>query len=198
MVRTRHVAVVLCLATSLVSFFVRHDPEVYIPYATNIPLFFFLPYLLYRGSATVRRRVTSEWSSRVERVGLAILLLNIPGVLLLHEFLPELQFDRLLHFGAAAVGVQGMLLLLMPWSPHSTKRDLLGHACIISFLFLFAWEGYQYIQDTLFGTHSFFDYAQPLWRDFWEDVFFGMLGVVVGVIHAAMVYRRTARVRITA
>ena len=51
---------------------------------------------------------------------------------------------------------------------------------LISAIGLFVWEGYQFLIDSLFGTSLFHDASQAILIDFWEDVIFGLAGVIMG------------------
>jgi hypothetical protein len=123
----------------------------------------------------------------MERIGLFGVLINIPGVLFFHVMYPSFQYDRFLHLAGAFAVFWWQALVLIPFPVSAFRAKVLLRVGLLTFIGLFAWEGYQWGQDQLFGAHTFFDYAQPIFIDFWEDISFGIIGLVA----AMLVFYRT-------
>lgn len=192
------IGIFLSLATAAASYFTRHEAIVYVPYMFIIPALMMVPRVWYRCSRSLRHRVTLRWVTQLERVGLAIILLNIPGVLFLHVRYPQYQYDRFLHLAAVAVGTYGWGLVLMNSRRLAVhRRRLLTVIGVIIFIQLFVWEGLQWTQDQAVGSHTFYDYNQPIQKDFWEDIGFGALGLLIGLAYLARprAYMRLLSVR---
>lgn len=139
------------------------------------------PRVLYRQSAQLRQRVTFEWVKSMERIGLAGVLINIPGVLFFHVLYPEYQYDRFLHVTGAFTSLWWLALVLVPLIVTVSRRRFLIGLSVAAFFGIFAWEGFQWAQDQVTGSHTFFDYAQPIAVDFREDVVFGVFGAAAGL-----------------
>lgn len=122
-----------------------------------------------------------DWVTQMECIGLIAVILNSFGVLFFHVKYPQFQYDRLLHLSGAFLIIWYQALVLIPFRFAESRRRVLAMLGISTFILIFAWEGLQWSQDRLFGSHTFFDYAQPILVDFWEDVAFGALGMALGL-----------------
>ncbi len=169
--------------TAAVIGFLQGDPAIWIPYAVINPLIFFLPRTVFSLAPSVRARLTQDWLNNMERVGIGILLINIPGSLYLHGL--GIQYDRFLHLSAAFLGFYVAFLILSPiFTKLPNKKDkakALIISSLVTFIGLFVWEGVQFSSDKLFGTLLFHDIVQPIQRDFTEDIIFGFIGLVLAL-----------------
>lgn len=117
---------------------------------------------------------------------LLLILVNAPGSLILHKI--GIQYDRILHFGVGFILLPALLLFyfliyqMLKIQTINHKR-ILKIAFLIVLVGLFFWEGYQYIIDQFFETALFFDVAQGIEIDFWEDIAFGTLGLISALIY---------------
>ena len=178
------VSLTIAFLTSIIELLGEGRGVVVIPYATVVPLLLILPRLIY----TVKKAsLSAQWLSRMERLSFFAMLLNAPGSLYFHE--AGFGYDRFLHFAVGIIAPQMFLLLALPFlSTPISKSKALTVLAFFSFISLFLWEGFQFSIDQLFGTHLFFDVHQVIQADFWEDIVFGMVGVIVALIYA---HRRT-------
>jgi hypothetical protein len=160
------------------------DPAVWVAYGFINPLIFSAPRIGFFGSEVIRKRVTSEWLKNIERLGAVLLLINAPGSVYLHGL--GIQYDRFLHFAAAALIYFIVLLLLSPFfrqvSSSDEKVKLLGFVFAVAFFGLFVWEGIQWSSDRLFGTQLFHDVVQPIVQDATEDILFGAAGLLLAML----------------
>jgi hypothetical protein len=169
-------------AAAGIEWFVKQDTYTAISYAVVVPLLLFLPRFFYR-IGTVRR----AWRTYVEQLAFVLVLLNAVGTVYFHTAYfsaraPFYQYDRVLHFSSAFLIVP---LLIVFWivihgrlgNPRTTLRWVM----LIAGVGLFGWEGWQYFNDVVFGSHSFFDYAQSIRYDFWEDIAMGALGLLMTI-----------------
>ncbi len=190
------VTVFLCwLVAILHSLFRTPEATVWVPWVFLFPLVLAAPRVLYRKSEKLRQRVTVGWVGAMERVGLAAVLINIPGVLFFHVLYPTFQYDRFLHVSGAFTALWWQALIILPMRHRFPRRKLLIGLGIVMAVCLFAWEGYQWTQDQLFGSHTFFDYAQPIRVDFWEDIAFGALGLTIGLLSLNASFARYTSLR---
>lgn len=176
-------ALVLCWGAAAIGY-VKGDPAIWIPYAFINPAIFFLSRGVYEAFPNVRRRVTKEWVGNLERLGVGLFLINIPGSLYLHGL--GIQYDRFLHFTAAAFGFLIAFLVLSPlFTRLPDKKDMpkaLTISGLVTFVGLFVWEGIQFSSDRLFGTLLFHDAVQPIALDVTEDILFGFAGMLIALL----------------
>ncbi len=161
--------------TVLIEWLTTQRGVVLIPYGIVNPLLAFIPRALYY--STLKGQVTRRWLSTLELLIVFMLLINAPASLWWHEM--GFQYDRFLHFGAAFLAVPILVLLI-----GGFRRSLsaaLRPTLILMFIALFAWEGFQYTSDILFGTQLFHDSVQSIQRDFTEDIIFGALGIITAL-----------------
>lgn len=175
-------SILLCWLVAIThSFFRAPEGIVWVPFSIIFPVILAAPRVLYRLSPTLRRRVATHWVTQMERVGLAAVIINVPGVLFFHVQYPQFQYDRFLHVGGGFLILWWLALVLAPFRIAASRRRILTVLSISIFISLFAWEGWQWTQDQIFGSHTFYDYSQPITVDFWEDIGFGAVGMVIGL-----------------
>lgn len=183
------IGILISWSVALLGLWVNPVPEVWIAYGFVNPLLFSIPRLMFFLPA-VRRRVTTEWVRTLELVGIAIIIVNAPGSLVLHDL--AIQYDRFLHFavGFLALPLTVSIIAAIRGADVDAKRSkTFWISALIVFIGLFAFEGVQYSSDRLFGTQLFFDGAQPIEVDFVEDIIFGTIGLLL----AASVFVRSDR-----
>lgn len=182
------------LAAALEHFDGTQRLVVVIPYALVVPLVLLVPRAAYR---YLRSAVTPLWLASIERLQLYIFALNAPASLWFHHM--GFQYDRYLHFMVGALLVPYFFLWYVAIRRRIAPRYMFRIASFIlmtayiGIVSVFAWELYQHTVDTLFGTQLFFDSRQPITVDFWEDIFFGLLGMCVGFIYLRAAYDRFSR-----
>lgn len=177
------VSVFITLLTAAFELFNGHRGVVIIPYAMIVPLVLITPRALH---ARVFSAVTTQrWLRRMETIQLLILMLNAPASLWFHSW--GFQYDRFLHFWVGVLCVPWAYLLFgalrRRWFPRYEFR-FARFALVVSIIGIvgvFAWELYQHTVDMLFGTRLFYDSKQPIEVDFWEDVIFGLMGMLGGL-----------------
>lgn len=174
-------AILLCWTAAVIGYRLE-DPAIWVAYGFINPIIFFLPRAAYCFVEAVRKRVSPKWLWNIERLGVGVLLLNIPGSIYLHGL--GIQYDRFLHFGAAFLFffITMLALTLVQRFRRMTKKKRLGVTFLVTFVGLFAWEGIQFTSDRLFGTHLFFDAVQPIALDVSEDIIFGLVGILVATL----------------
>lgn len=177
-------AVILSMATSAIAFFSGGALSVIIPYAFIHPVLFCLPRAAWRLSPALRSRVTARWAPSLEFLFLFVIVLNAPGSLFLHAM--GVQYDRFLHVSAAYVSTIIAAILLAPARAKKTTTLLIVFGLLVAGLFL--WEGLQYASDRVFGTQLFHDAVQNIQQDALEDIFFGCIGVALGLLTLAYRY----------
>jgi len=112
-----------------------------------------------------------------------IVLLNAPGTIYFHVDGFAFQYDRLLHFSVGFILLPFVAILLEILRPSFTNQRILQQtAALVSVCGLFLWEGWQYVNDLVFGTHMFFDYGQSISLDVFEDILLGMAGLVLWIV----------------
>ena len=176
------IAIGLCWIAALIGWQIQ-DPAVWVAYAFINPILFLMPRATFSFVPLIRNRLTKEWLKNVERIGLYVLLVNIPGSVYLHEL--GIQYDRFLHFAAGLLVYYAAILLLTPLFTKQlsgNKKKILGINFIATFIGLFIWELIQWSSDQLFGTHLFFDSKQPITLDVTEDIIFGFAGLLIALL----------------
>ncbi len=156
-------------------FLVQGNIYDFISYMFVIPLLVSLPVLFEHFSHR-----PSHYRTHIDRLVFAIVALNIPGSLFLHEQFSQFQYDRFLHFsvGILLMPLAYYLLLFLCPSLTFSRSSLLGIFFIL-FIGLFLWEGNQFLRDKFFHSKTFYDYSQGIVQDFWEDIMFGSVGLVI-------------------
>lgn len=132
--------------------------------------------------------MTFGWVLKLETFGALVIIFNAAGSLFFHAHPPEFQYDRLLHFamGAITAVIAGLFFLLAIKKDsryYGKKLLLILMSGSVIFVGLFAWELFQYSQDKIFGTRLFYDTMQPIVINFWEDIFFGFIGILAGLFY---------------
>jgi|GEM_PF-2546579 len=158
---------------------------VLVSYCFIIPLALLLPYFFYYFDLKVKKTVNLNWVKKIDFFAFFIVVFNAPGSLFLHDL--NFQYDRFLHF---AVAFFSLIVFFLLWLPVSKirckkvkKRDFLLIVFIVLFIALFFWESVQYSIDQRFGTKLFFDKNQDIRIDLLEDIIFGLLGLIVGLLY---------------
>jgi len=171
--------IILSLVTAFLLWLTHHELYAILSYAIVIPALISLPRIVYRRH---RGSLTPAWLTRVERLGFFLVAIDAPGTLYFHERSAIYQYDRLLHFLVGLSLISLLVLLVLPFLKNTVRvRKLIPLIGLAAFVGLFAWEGWQFINDRLFGTHLFFDHAQPILQDFWEDIAFGTAGLICSI-----------------
>ena len=186
------VSIALSFITALIEFFGRGETIIIVSYGLVVPFFLLLPRIVYIVSAALKKLVNNQWLRRIEQISFVILLLNVPASLILHDL--GFQYDRFLHFASGALVFALAVLIYLPidrkiFRGRINKIRVLTVALVVIFAGIFIWEGYQYAADVLFGTSLFSDAVQEINVDFWEDIIFGAVGILVAFIY----FRRRQR-----
>jgi hypothetical protein len=170
------VSLLVSFTAAILGLLVREDMYVFVSYAAVIPLLLSLPRIVYRMGYT-----TPAWLRYTELLGFLIVTTNAPGTIFFHEDLPGWQYDRLIHFVIGALVLPLGVCALIGLGKAKDFVKTVRKVTIIMFFGLFLWEGHQWVNDKIFGTHMFYDYAQPLGQDFAEDIVFGAFGLMLSV-----------------
>lgn len=172
--------IALSLSVALFSFLTSKELVVIVPYGIVIPLLVLIPRFVIQ---KVVRTEGNDWLKRSEAAAFLIVLCNAPASLFFHDM--GFQYDRFLHFSMGVVLTPAALIMAMLFfrkmEKEISKKSALWLTAILAFIGLFAWEGFQYFLDLVFGTKLFYDSVQPIVVDFWEDIFFGFAGVLLGL-----------------
>lgn len=173
----------ISFATAVIEYFTTGRNVVIIPYALIVPLVLIIPRILAR--TLFSRQVTRRWLLDMERLQCAILLLNAPASLWLHQM--GFQYDRFLHFWVGVLCVPWFYLMYVAIrraiAPSYTYQyaSITALVCALGVVSVFSWEWYQHTVDTVFGTALFHDAKQLIIIDFWEDIAFGLFGMLAGL-----------------
>lgn len=130
-----------------------------------------------------RLRITPEWGRLMNWFMIAILVLNAPGSIFLHDL--GIQYDRFLHFTAVLVAFPSAMVFLAPIflrrhpKRSVARKEVLAKTFLTVFVGLFLWEAAQWSVDQLFGTQLYHDATQTITRDAIEDVLFGVAGLTI-------------------
>ena len=158
---------------------------VLISYCFIIPLALLLPRFFYHFDSKIKKTVNLKWIRKVDFFAFFIVLFNSPASLFLHDL--NFQYDRFLHFAAALFS---LIIFFLLWVPvvrirckKIKKRDFLLFIFVVLFIALFFWETIQYGIDQTFGTKLFFDKSQDIRIDVLEDIIFGLLGLIAGMLY---------------
>jgi len=168
--------ILVSFLAALIEFFGRGFLHVIIPYAVVNPILVLLSNFIFSKIENLKK----SWFISFNKIIFFIILLNIPGSLFLHDI--PFQYDRFLHFGMGFLVFQMSILVLSIFF-SSSKRKVILFSILITFIGLFAFEGYQYLNDVIFGTNLFFDVKQNIIVDFWEDIFWGSTGIILSAIY---------------
>lgn len=180
------VSIALSFITALIEFIGRGETIIIVSYGLVVPFFLLLPRIVYTASAALRELANNQWLRRIEQISFVILLLNVPASLILHDL--GFQYDRFLHFASGALVFALAVLIYLPidkkiFHGRISKTRVLTVALVVIFVGIFLWEGYQYAADMLFGTNLFSDAVQEINVDFWEDIVFGAIGILIAFIY---------------
>jgi len=152
-----------------------------IMYAVVMPGVLVLPKLFRQRLSAWQGPWGDERLRRLNRQFLVIVAMNAIGTLWLHA-LPY-QYDRLLHFALAFLGIFMAATILFPGRGASPNRSRLMFWSI-SFVAIgfFVVELTQFGSDAVFGTKMFHDVAQPIEIDLAEDLLFDLLGATTATL----------------
>lgn len=182
------IIILVSVSTAVVDFFVEGTPTiVFYSYAFVVPLIVLVPHVLYVANRRFRERISESWLSWIDRFMFGVIIVNIPGSIYLHD--AGIQYDRFIHFGSAFGSFLLFVFLFIAFCHSFTNISIragriLGISFFALFIGLFLWEGFQFKLDQLIGTRLFFDEAQSIDVDFWEDILFGLLGLVAALFYA--------------
>lgn len=187
-------AIILSFLTATIDFFWLERTSLVISYGLVIPLLIIFFWLFIKKIIGEDKVEEGSWLKVAGFLIFLIILFNAPGTLYFHELYPSLQYDRFLHFSCGFVIVPLMMmwisLLFRMKGFKIPKSSTLWLTFSLVLIGLFAWEGFQFLLDKIFETKSFFDYSQPIVIDFWEDVFFGFAGTLLGLWYSSKLYGR--------
>lgn len=178
-------AFVATAIVALIELFFRGLTIVSVGYGVVVPTLISIPLILFFVNLNLQK-TGSKTIKKIYYYCLLLILINAPGSLILHKM--GIQYDRFLHFGVAFLVVPltmllySLLMQALGSGAINFKRVLKGTFFVV-LAGLFLWEGYQYIIDQFFGTTLFFDVVQNIEVDFWEDIFFGFLGLITGYLY---------------
>lgn len=167
------------LSIAIIAFVIGRDTAVIIVYGFIVPILALLPRYLFKISNIRLLRF----------VGILlefIILTSALGSLWLHDL--GIQYDRLLHmvnvFLATLLTFVIYLHVIVMRSKHlKRKEQIILTIFFVMLVGIFLFEGLQYMIDRIFSTTLFFDVIQNIRVDFWEDIFFGFVGLVVAVVY---------------
>jgi hypothetical protein len=112
-------------------------------------------------------------------IALLLILLNAPATIYFHVEGYALQYDRFLHFAVSFFLIPLIMLLSgFLWEKALQVRTALA----LAVPGLVLWEGFQYLNDRLFGSNTFFDYGQNIRVDVAEDLVFGLAGIFLWLL----------------
>lgn len=185
-------AFIATATAALIELFFRGLTIVSVGYGIVVPTLLSIPLILFFVNSNLQR-TGSKTIKKIYHSCLWLIIVNAPGSLILHKM--GIQYDRFLHFVVAFLVVPltmlfySLLMQLLGGGVVNLKRVLKGTFFVV-LAGLFLWEGYQYIIDQFFGTTLFFDVIQDIEVDFWEDIFFGFLGLVIGYLYYSISPKR--------
>lgn len=180
----------LSWVTAFLLFLTHHEIYAIISYGLIVPVLVTMPVVLYRRH---REFLRPSWLTLVEKLAFVLVAVDAPGTLYFHERAAIYQYDRLLHLSVGLTFIPLLTLLAVPVVGDVARvRRYIPIIGLVAFVGLFAWEGWQFTNDRLLGTHLFFDHAQPIKQDFWEDIAFGTAGLLLSI---PLVRRTSAHLR---
>ncbi|GMQ95160.1 MAG: hypothetical protein BMS9Abin13_272 [Patescibacteria group bacterium] len=188
------ISIFISISTAVVELFTAGEATVvFYSYAFVVPLIILIPHAARAVNRELQERTTERWLLWMDRIVFGIVAINIPGSIYLHD--AGIQYDRFVHFGGAFLLFFMLVLLYLSFYGEKTggKKQRIT-ALVLSFFLLFVglflWEVYQYTVDQIFGTQLFFDVAQSIQVDFWEDIFFGLLGISTALFYTSYSFRK--------
>ena len=188
------IIILVSVSTAVVEFFVEGAlTVVFYSYAFIVPMIVLVPHVLYAASRRFRERISGDWLLWIDRLAFGVIIINIPGSIYFHDV--GIQYDRFIHFGSAFGAFLIYMFLFIAFRHLFANRSInigriLGISFFVLFVGLFIWEGFQFRLDQLLGTRLFFDAAQSIEVDFWEDILFGFLGLVAALFYASHSFKR--------
>ena len=175
----------LVWGAGLIELFTPARMSVLVPYVFIFPILILVPRLILVIDKKFKEVVSSEWLKQVEVFIFLILAFNVPGSLVFHDL--GFQYDRFLHFVVAFLALLTFSLLWLPVMKVNKekieKKKILIILFLVLFFSLFLWEMAQFSIDYFFNTKLFFDSQQSMILDFSEDILFGILGLIFGIIY---------------
>lgn len=180
------ISIILSISVALISFFSKGYLDVVSnAYGFAIPFAIFIPYIIFKKSSFLQKNTTRKWLDYLNYAAFIFILASAPGSLYFHR--GGIQYDRVLHFICAFAGFFMFSLFLLPFfrpdEKKISKKLFIFIIALITLAGLFAWEGFQFSLDAIFGTKVFFDISQPIIVDFWEDIFFGTCGTILAIAY---------------
>lgn len=178
----------ICFAVAFVDFWIEGRLTIVSrSYGFIVPIFILLPHVARFFSGSLKKYLNTQWLRLFDWYAFFIIAINIPGSIYFHKI--GVQYDRFIHFGSALFAFLVFLLFLITFQVRIRKKRakrgaLLLFSFVVLFLSLFLWEGYQYTVDGVFGSKLFYDVAQDISVDVWEDILFGLVGLIFGVMYA--------------
>lgn len=171
------ITIVISEVAAVLTRFAGHTWYDAVSYGLVVPVLAFVPSAIHRQTP----RLSPRWRTMMEWLAFALLAITAPATVKLHAM--GFQYDRFLHFAAAFLSLFVAVGILTAYRPEFVRRGsrLVGAAALFMVAALFVWEGHQYTADRIFGTRLFYDSQQSMKRDFWEDIGFGMLGIIGGL-----------------
>lgn len=175
------IGITISLLTAVYELLTQQRGIVWVSYGIVNPILLLLPRIIYYRGQNIKERVAGNWVKRIELFGALIILLNAPGSLFLHDM--GIQYDRFLHFmmGMFGIFITYMIIYTFYKKPEANKKQILIWSGVSILLGLFLFEWWQFTADRLFGSQLFFDTEQNIKTDFWEDIVFGMAGLISGL-----------------
>ncbi len=171
--------------TVAAEYFWKDGKVVLIAYGLINPFLAFIPRIFIKFSSRFRNSIGNGWLRKMEFHIFLAMLINAPGSLFFHGVAPQYEYDRFLHFAGGiflpvlSLGILIPVLKMYGINIRRTKVIWFGFFAITAGLFVF--EFYQFSVDKIFGTHLFWDGAQPIQNDFTEDIVFGFIGMLIGL-----------------
>ncbi|MEX2013527.1 MAG: hypothetical protein WD897_01265 [Parcubacteria group bacterium] len=183
-------ALILSLATAALELNNSGRLIVVIPYGLLIPIFVLIPRFVMKKALESQGVRGEEWLKKMEGIIFLVILFNAPASLFFHSM--GFQYDRFLHFAMGLASVPFFLISLLTYfrliGKDVSNEKVLGFLFAFLFTGLFVWEGLQFSLDQIFATNLFSDAIQPIIIDFWEDISFGLIGVLIGLVYSSRFY----------
>lgn len=187
------IALIICFGAATFEFLSEGSLAVLIPYGLINPILILTPRFLIKRLLEKKGVTGTGWLVRAEALLLLVILFNALGSLFFHAL--GFQYDRFLHFMMGFVCVPSAVIYFSVFfriaGRHASSKNKLLFVTFTSvFVALFAFEGLQFSLDTVFGSNLFSDAVQPIFIDFWEDIFFGFTGALLGTWYSSRIYDR--------
>ena len=177
--------IILSFATAVFQFLWQDGLSVIVSYGVVVPFLVLIPRFVLKLSPKFKSAVGKDWLKKVEPIVFFIILVNAPASLFIHDM--AVQYDRFLHFAVGSflpvLFFAGIVPMFRLKNLNINRFVMFLLVLMITFSGLFMFEGLQFTIDNIFGTQLFHDTTQSKEVDFWEDIFFGSTGVIIGLMH---------------